>query len=224
MVRPFYVFSFALASLILLTYIFTIPAPIIASIIASIVAILGFTLQKLISREKNSLDFEASYKHNKTIVEAFRATKELRTAKKLPISKYIQLSDDLDLLLNEWESVANGILSKTFDEKLLYRAYGSTIINMYDSFQPYIIYSQQENPKYFLMFTRLAIQWKVRRLKEKSIQSNLLHSNLKELHTAATNLNLALNESYPYNPSKKQAIKELQKREQELIKTIKSLN
>ncbi len=78
----------------------------------------------------------------------------------------MKVRKDAMLLLNEWERVANGIIHKVYDENLLYSAHGGTVILLFNRTRRYIENRQEKNPRVYILFTKLALDWKLRRAYE----------------------------------------------------------
>jgi len=173
----------------------------IVGAIALIVATIGILKQRQTSKEKNSLDFEASYKNNKDIREAWDT---LRTILQQPPNYLLEIAKDRDnkhrksiiLILNEWERAANAIYHGLYDEEFLYKAYGSTVITLFTNTLPFISYFQQKNPRTFISFTKLAVRWQLKRSNENDFNVlKKLKVSLRDLHSASVNLNLSLQKS-----------------------------
>ena len=139
------------------------------------VAIACFTIskQRKLSREKNSLDFCAAYKHSSTVCDAWEEIMILRARlkkiEKCDLTIHILSQDDkkfINLLLNEWERCANAIRSNLYEGDFLYHIYAATLLGLYRDFNFVIEYSQNRNPKYYCNFVWLCHQWSERRAKE----------------------------------------------------------
>lgn len=163
---------------------------VIAALIASVVAIWGIVSQRQLSRQKNSLDFESSYKRNKEIAEAnakvieiIQSLRQIKKAtndaafvaevKKILLDDIDSDADGVDAIkekraavttvLNEWERAANAVFSNLYDENYLYRAHATSIIQIYTYLRSYIEARQLIVPRYYINFTRLALRWSARR-------------------------------------------------------------
>lgn len=145
-----------------------------AALIALVVAIVTIRKNRQTSREKNSLDFESSYKRSDKVDAAWQEILTLlkKDAKK-PMSHWglnsVRQTKEARALMtvfNEWERCGNAIQHGLFDEGFLYKVYGSTVINLYIGCKPYIDARQKVNPKIYANFCWLANRWRVRRRKE----------------------------------------------------------
>ena len=72
---------------------------------------------------------------------------------------------------------------------MLYRVYGGTVSHLWRNLAPYIEVRQQHNPRLYINFTRLAIRWQNRRVKEKSHITELEHL-MPDVHRMANELDL----------------------------------
>ncbi len=66
-------------------------------------------------------------------------------------------------LLNTWERAAIAIRQNVYDERLLYNAYGTSVIWIWKQTRPYIRQRQAANPRLYVNFDWLAITWLIRR-------------------------------------------------------------
>ena len=185
----------------ILEKIYTNHPTAIVGAIALIVASIGILKQRQTSKEKNSLDFEANYKNNEDIREAWYI---LGVALEQPDGYLLKVAKDKNnkyrksiiLILNEWERAANAIYHELYDEEFLYRAYGSIVIKLFIDTLPFIAHFQLKNPRIFISFTKLAVRWQLKRSDENDFRVlNSLKLSLRDLHSASINLNLSLQES-----------------------------
>lgn len=178
--------------LIKLQDLLAVPPQVLAALIASIVAIWGILSQRQLSRQKNSLDFESTYKRNKEISEANNQVidliQHLRKHRKETTQDAADqelkriLIDDIPLdcngedrnyflakrlavttVINEWERASNAVFSNLYDEDYLYRAHATSIIQIYTYLRLYIDLRQEIVPRYYINFSRLALRWSRRR-------------------------------------------------------------
>lgn len=146
---------------------------------ALVVGVMTIRANRNQSRVNASLEFEKSLNHDPMFVDTRKQAltplgKVIRSLaneeKQCGACHYLKQSDaniaQLDMFLNEWERVGNGIFFKAYDGDLLYGTYGSTIIQILNRCAPHIIKSQERNPRTFIRFTQLAVEWSVRRSKE----------------------------------------------------------
>ncbi|EMK7468478.1 TPA: DUF4760 domain-containing protein [Escherichia coli] len=140
----------------------------------ALIAVISIRNQRKTSREKNSLDFEAAYKRNKDIVEAWSEVLRIyKDRHNFPIAdwgkeEYSQTdgSKALKLIFNEWERCANAVNNGLYDERYLYRVYGSTLIFLDVHFEPYMEECRKRNPRFYRNLKCLALRWRVRRAYE----------------------------------------------------------
>lgn len=169
----------------------TVISTSLAALVAFVVAVVGISKQRQSSREKNSLDFEANYKDSKEIRDSWVL---LRQAAAKDSSYLVELvtkrkKDDEEAraaivtILNEWERAANAIEHSLFDEKLLYKAYGTIVIKLFQDLSPFILHCQKQNPRVFVSFTKLSIEWQIKRAKsEINAPSQDMSKSLMALH------------------------------------------
>ncbi|WP_164067836.1 MULTISPECIES: DUF4760 domain-containing protein [Serratia] len=147
---------------------------VIAALIALLVAVVTIRKNRQTSREKNSLDFESSYKRSDKVDAAWQIILTLlkKNAKK-PMQHWGQNSvrqtqeaRALMTVFNEWERCGNAIKHGLFDEGFLYKVYASTVINLYIGCKPYIDARQKVNPRIYTNFCWLANRWIVRKRRE----------------------------------------------------------
>lgn len=169
-----------------------VPPQVLAALIASLVAIWGILSQRQLSRQKNSLDFESTYKRNKEISEANNqvieliqhlrklrkdnnqdeADKELKRiliddisadCKEIDRKYFLEKRQAVTTVINEWERASNAVFSNLYDEDYLYRAHATSIIQIYTYLRLYIELRQEVVPRYYINFSRLALRWSRRR-------------------------------------------------------------
>lgn len=140
----------------------------------ALIAVISIRNQRKTSREKNSLDFEAAYKRNKDIVDAWSEVLRIHKDRhNFPIAdwgkeEYSQTdgAKALKLIFNEWERCANAVNNGLYDERYLYRVYGSTLIFLDVHFEPYMEECRKRNPRFYRNLKCLALRWRVRRAYE----------------------------------------------------------
>ncbi len=141
---------------------------------ASIIAIVGIRKQRQSAREKNSIDFESGYKRSKQINDAWIILmKAVRNSNNVPIESWASQdkfasteASAIRLILNEWERAASGISHSIYDNDLLYKTYGTTVIDLYTFLRPFITEKQRHNPRFYAQFAKLAVCWMVLRSNE----------------------------------------------------------
>ncbi|STR05770.1 Uncharacterised protein [Hafnia alvei] len=138
------------------------------------VAIVSIWTQRKTSREKNSLDFEISYKRSDNVNEAFAKLRPIVQKKfETPLSHWgkrenaaAEEATVLRTIFNEWERCANAIRNGIYDSEYLYKVYGSTLLDLDVTFGEYIAECQLWNERVYRNFKWLALKWKIRRCKE----------------------------------------------------------
>jgi len=182
----------------------TVISTSLAAVVAFIVAVVGISKQRQSSREKNSLDFEANYKDSQEIRDSWVL---LRQAVAQDSTYLVELvtkrkQDDEEVrtaivtILNEWERAANAIEHSLFDEDLLYKAYGTIVIKLFQDLSPFILHCQKRNHRVFVSFTKLSIKWQIKRAKsEINVPSQSMSKSLMDLHKSYR----AFNEQYKKN-------------------------
>lgn len=136
-------------------------------LVAAAVAIWGILTQRKISREKNSIDFEASLSIN----EKYTADlKWLFTQEPDQLLLTIaSRSDDfyrVTNVLNTWEQCARSVHTGMFQERYIYKVHGTTVMGIYAKCHKFIEDRQVVNPRYFIQFTVMASDWMCKRYKE----------------------------------------------------------
>jgi len=132
--------------------------------------------QKQNSREKNSLDFEAAYKRNDKVVEAWDTVRKIYSERNVHQLSHWGTKDTeqtpeakaLATIFNEWERCANAVNNGLYDDHYLYRVYGSTLIFLDVHFSPYIEERRKINPRFYRNMKILALTWRIRRAYEDS--------------------------------------------------------
>lgn len=163
----------------------TFYAILISASLTAIAVYITIKQSRKTAREKNSIDFETSYKTNSDIVEAWKVIRPLMAYKSScylnPSNKLIKPEevDAINLILNTWERASNGIFHSIYDGLFLYKTYGSTVLYLYVKLYPFIASRQSENPRFYLQFTKLYIDWRIRRQQEDRLQ---LDDDLKSIY------------------------------------------
>jgi len=150
----------------------TFYSTILTGLLAALFTIRTLAKQRELSREKNSLDFQATYKHNPEINKCWNQIRsvagneaELRRLGSDAGSNE-EIAKALSTICNEWERCANAIKHKVYDEDFLYNCHGSTVYFIYRDFHPFITERRKKNPKFFNNFVWLAEKWCKRRSEE----------------------------------------------------------
>lgn len=152
--------------------------------VAATVAFITLGINRKNQRISNSLDFESSYQDKDVVNITRRATLYLhKQNKKSKEANYLNLTilashspekpnrqrtEDLKALtayLNEWERCANGIYYDSFDSNFLYGVYAGTVTRSFLYALPFIVMRNRftDQPRLLLKFTRLALDWHVRK-------------------------------------------------------------
>lgn len=155
------------------------------ALVASAAAMYTVKKQRQTARENNSLLFERDYKHNNEVTSSWSTLYYKAHKNKLtfPIVRYAEEEHSttseaiaIRYILNEWERAANAINQRLYDEMLLYRAFGSTVIFLRTEFSPYIYARQADNPSFYKQFMAMSLRWMALRSNEpdhKSINSKI---------------------------------------------------
>lgn len=166
-----------------------------------LVAVISIWTQRRTSREKNSLDFEISYKRSDNVNEAFAKLRPIVQGKfETPLSHWGKLENagtdeakTLRTIFNEWERCANAVRNKIYDNDYLYKVYGSTVLNLDETFGEYIAECQTWNERVYRNFKWLALRWKVKRCQEDVKPSSREHvKTIKEIEKMLKKLELDL--------------------------------
>ncbi|EEW1437697.1 TPA: DUF4760 domain-containing protein [Escherichia coli] len=152
----------------------TFYSTIIAAVIAAAIAIISIRKQRQTSREKNSLDFESSYKRSDKVEDAWQTMLDILKVKKIiPLEMWgrneVRQTKEARALMtvfNEWERCANAIRNGLYDESFLYKVFGSTVIFLAKEFEPYLAARRSVNIKFYGNFCWLAENWMIRRGRE----------------------------------------------------------
>lgn len=139
--------------------------------IGVIVAVYSILTQRKTSREKNSLDFEVSYKRSDNVNAAFDVLVEINKNRlSVPLSHWGKLENSrtdeakaLRTIFNEWERCANAVKHNIYDDLYLYKIYGSTVLHLDTTFGEYISECQGWNERVYRNFKWLVLKWRVRR-------------------------------------------------------------
>lgn len=145
-----------------------------AGVLGSIIAVVGILTQRKTSREKNSLDFEAAYKRNDKILDAWDIVLKIYNDREtVPLSDYGKKEKKgtleakaLQTIFNEWERCANAVNHKIYDDKYLYKVFGSTLIFLDTNFEGYMEECRKINPRFYRNMKWMALKWRVRRAHE----------------------------------------------------------
>ncbi|CNB98434.1 Uncharacterised protein [Yersinia frederiksenii] len=145
----------------------TFYSTIIAATVAAFIAIFSIGKQRQTSREKNSLDFESSYKRSDKVENAWQTLLNIIKLKKvIPLHMWgrdtVRQTVEARALMtvfNEWERCANAIRHGLYDDEFLYKVFGSTVLFLAKEFEPYLLARRAVNPKFYNNFCWLADNW-----------------------------------------------------------------
>lgn len=137
------------------------------------------------AKTSTALQFESTLRHNEDVKKVIdRAIKSINKSvsdcryRQCGRCKYVSSNfegfndlsaEDFESLkdtLNEWERAGNGVYFGVLDGNLLYGTYGSLVIKLFEYCLPFLTRQQRLNPRNLIRFTRLAIDWEIRRRKE----------------------------------------------------------
>lgn len=136
-------------------------------LIAASVALWGIVTQRKISREKNSIDFEISLSNNEKYADDIKwlfskKPNELVALSKANTDDFYKLAN----ILNTWEQCSRSIHTGMYQERYIYKVFGTTVIGLYRQCHQFIENRQETNPRYFIQFTVLASDWMCTRYQE----------------------------------------------------------
>jgi len=156
-----------------------------------------------LAREKNALDFEQKYKENPKITEHMRllgSTFKIKNSleiKEMSSKKYEECSEEEKkfweasaYVLNEWERAANAVNHDIYDEHLLYKAYGTSVLKLYMNLSEYIAARQKDSVRYYINFLMLVAKWQIRRGRENRCNEAII----RKITIEKNKLKLALDE------------------------------
>lgn len=136
--------------------------------VGTIIAFFSLRSQRHLTQAKHTLDFDKDFKEKRWVnllnaAAIFRslsheALYELgKSGKMVPdeTDPFTAIAD----ALNTWEGVAIGFRNKVYSEKLLFEAYGTTVVKLYLGTTPFIRARQVANPRLFYNFERLGLRW-----------------------------------------------------------------
>ncbi|EKO3380300.1 DUF4760 domain-containing protein [Vibrio fluvialis] len=156
------------------------------AVVGTIAAIFAFiTLWRNHSTDKvsNSIDFISSINdkdtreliiemqrffakaNNKSPIHSFKTYVELANKSTVQIPEKIAIIT----IINEWERCANGIYYKAYDSNFLYGVYAGTVTRTYFNLLPYLLVRQADHCRSSIKFSRLALDWHIKKSKEKHI-------------------------------------------------------
>lgn len=147
-------------------------AILLGALIAALVAIVTVRKARQTARDKNSIDFETTYKKSQEIRNAWTHYKsQIKKMSKQDISNLFNNPDSQGfkaciVLLNEWERAGNGVYSRLYDGRFLYGVYGSAIVQLHEDLSPFIEEARKEKSKAFIQFTRMYCDWRMRQERE----------------------------------------------------------
>lgn len=167
----------------------TFYSTILTGLVAALFTTRTIAKQRELSREKNSLDFQTTYKHNNEVAQSWNLIRDVAgNATELHrLGSDEGSSEDaakaLSTICNEWERCANAIRNNVYDENFLYNCHGSTVYFIYRDFHPYITERRKKNPKFFNNFVWLAEKWCKRRAQElKDGSSDIEYEDVERKH------------------------------------------
>lgn len=142
-------------------------APLV--LISSVIAYIAFLTTRHLARSKHAIDFETAYHDSPDIRIALgKLSAWSKTASRSDMAQLAQLpshemTGHVRELLNTWERVAIAIRRGVYDDLLLYNAYASTLIGIWQLTLPFIRARQLANPRLYVNLDWLAIAWMIRR-------------------------------------------------------------
>lgn len=138
-------------------------------LISAVIALMAFRTTRHLSRSKHAIDFETDYHHSvklstalAKLVEWSKKTNRQETAELALMGEH-EMVGHIRELLNTWVRAAIAIRQNVYDERLLYNAYGTSVIWIWKQTVPYIRRRQAVNPRLYVNFDWLVITWLIRR-------------------------------------------------------------
>lgn len=138
--------------------------------VTSVLAYLSWRSQRHLTRAKHTMDFQVSFSDSETMKKAAKTFHKHLCG--MTSNELISLStsrkpskqhDHVVQILNAWERVAVALKHDVYDEEMLYDLYGTFLIRLCSTLNPFIKHRQADNPKVFVNLGWLYVKWKARR-------------------------------------------------------------
>lgn len=141
---------------------------VVVLIISLYVAYRAYKTTRHLTESKNAIEFETEYHKSQKMIEAHQfIRKAINSLTSEEISKfaedqYLESNERAHIkeFLNTWERASIAIQNDVYNEKLLYTAYNSFVIQIYIHFIPFIKVKQKKNKNVYENFVWLAVRWK----------------------------------------------------------------
>lgn len=150
--------------------------------VGTIIAFFSLRSQRHLTQAKHTLDFDKDFKEKRwlNLLTAAALFRSMSHEALYGLGKNGRMvSDEADPFtaiaeaLNTWEGVAIGLENKVYSEKLLFEAYGTTVVKLYLGTTPFIRARQTANPRLFCNFERLGLRWAAKLAKPLHLQKDL---------------------------------------------------
>ncbi|KIG04888.1 hypothetical protein BurMR1_3699 [Burkholderia sp. MR1] len=172
----------------------------VVALVSAVIAFSAVLINAHLTRSKNAIDFWSAYHASAQQKESTKAMVEwvhgkptpeqTRALGVLPFKDPI-LSTHIREILSTWERVSIAIRKKVYDEDLLFDAYGSSIVDLWINFRPFIEERRKANDRLYVHFLWLVKRWQVRiandreqaAIRRKAQADSLIHDKNK-IHTS----------------------------------------
>ena len=146
-------------------------AILMSASLALVGAVINIRFQRQTSREVNSLDFQKSLANNEEY-ERHKITiyQVIQNSAINPIETFAKVENisspeaiAIRYILNTWERAANAMKHRLYDEKYLYYADKTMVLNFGVYLRSYIAEKQKSNISLYADFNWLVLKWAIRR-------------------------------------------------------------
>lgn len=151
------------------------------AVVAGVIALFTIKKQRQTARENNSLSFERDYKRCEYVRSAWDVLfhRVFKNRSSFAVERYAESrfsksegNKAIKDILNEWERAANAINHRLYDDRFLYKAFGSTVLFLRKGFYPYIAARRSDNASYYRQFMSMSLRWMIMRSKEKEYKNS----------------------------------------------------
>jgi hypothetical protein len=124
-----------------------------------------------LTRAKHTIDFETAYHQSQSLTAAIAKLGPYLVKASAEDLELLAITNNPDQeilphireVLNTWERAAIAVKRNVYDEDLLFDAYGSSLVYMWQKLIPFIRRRQSSNNRLYANFDWLAIRWLIRR-------------------------------------------------------------
>ncbi|WP_416423698.1 DUF4760 domain-containing protein [Pseudomonas sp. App30] len=141
--------------------------------VTSCIAYLSWGSQRHLTRAKHTMDFQVSFSDSEVMRKAAKTFHvklcKMTSAEIVALAverKPTKEHDRVVQILNAWERVAVALKHDVYDEEMLYDIYGTLLLKLCSTLNPFIQQRQSANAKVFVNLKWLYLRWKVRREQE----------------------------------------------------------